>query len=347
MKPTAKTLRLVCFGVLLGLVLAATTPLGEGARALFFGVINHFAEPAEPVELARAAYGEARFMGVLENRSLREVSGLSASRRSPDLFWALNDGGDEPRLYALGADGRDRGSLLIEGAENRDWEALAAFEIGAIPYLLIGDIGDNNAREDAIHFYAVKEPPVPGERIEAGSTVTPAFHLVVRYPEGARDAEALAVDPVSGDALILTKGDDPPELHAFPLVPSIDPAATPLELTTRKVGVVATLPKPTQHDLENGGLIGLMRSMPTALRIAPDGRTAIVLTYRDAYEFVRAPFEDWARAFARAPKRIPLPLMEQAEAAALDPSDGSLWVTSEGRPAPLYRVPRLETPGAD
>ena len=42
-------------------------------------------------------------------------------------WWAVNDSGDEPRLYALRKDGRDRGTLRVRGATNTDWEDLAAF----------------------------------------------------------------------------------------------------------------------------------------------------------------------------------------------------------------------------
>jgi hypothetical protein len=64
----------------------------------------------------------------------------------------------------------------------------------------------------------------------------------------------------------------------------------------------------------------------------------VVVTYKDAYLFRRPAGEDWATAFARSPQLIPLPPMRQAEAISFAADQRSLYVTSEGRPAPLYRL---------
>ena len=50
-----------------------------------------------------------------------------------------------------------------------------------------------------IDVYRVAEP-----RVGAGATA-PADRLRLRYPDGAHDAEALLVDPLRGDLVIVTK----------------------------------------------------------------------------------------------------------------------------------------------
>ena len=69
------------------------------------------------VSLTESNYGPGEKLGSLANPAMSETSGLAASRRADDLFWAVNDSGSAPRLFAIGADGRDRGfARVVEGA---------------------------------------------------------------------------------------------------------------------------------------------------------------------------------------------------------------------------------------
>ena len=67
------------------------------------------------------------------------------------------------------------------------------------PLLYVGDIGDNASRRASIDVYRVPEP-----RVGAAASA-PAARLRLRYPDGAHDAEALLVDPLRGDLVIVTK----------------------------------------------------------------------------------------------------------------------------------------------
>ena len=60
---------------------------------------------AEPVALPPAPFGPALYAGSLLDHELDEVSGLAASRRSPGVLWAVNDGGNTHRLFALSLEG--------------------------------------------------------------------------------------------------------------------------------------------------------------------------------------------------------------------------------------------------
>ncbi len=59
----------------------------------------------EPLVLTKA--------GELGPGAKKENSGLVQSRTTPGLFWALNDSGDEPRIYPVRADG----SLIVSQRE--------------------------------------------------------------------------------------------------------------------------------------------------------------------------------------------------------------------------------------
>ena len=73
--------------------------------------------------------------------------------------------------------------------------------------------------------------------------------------------------------------------------------------------------------------------------VSPDGRRAVVLSYGDAYEYFRRPEEDWAAAFARGPRLLPMPERQQGEAIGYGADGRSLYLTSEKRPTPLWVVP--------
>ncbi len=116
-----------------------------------------------------------------------ELSGLV--RSSAGGFWAHNDSGDAPRIFALANDGALRREVAVVGAENVDWEDIAIR--GRVLY--VGDIGDNLAQRPEIAVYRMRE------------TSTVAEKITLRYPDGPHDAEALLVDPQDGTIAIVTK----------------------------------------------------------------------------------------------------------------------------------------------
>jgi hypothetical protein len=297
----------------------------------------------DPVELPRAPYAGAVFVGLLADPKIAEASGLALSRRRDDLLWTLNDGARKPQLYALGTDGSDRGRVRVEGAEPVDWEALAAFEWEGRPYLAVADTGDNFSWRRSAELLVIEEPQPEGERFPSGTAVRVAWSFRFRFEDGPRDCEALAVDPEQPRALLLSKRTEPPVLYALPLLPDEpgggpEASGRPALRVARRLGEVPSIPPPTRADVEEARWLGRYRAMPTGLDVSRDGERAAVVTYKDAYLFTRADGEDWAAAFARPPERIPLPPLRQAEAIAFAADGRSLFVTSEQRPAPLFRL---------
>lgn len=263
--------------------------------------------------------------------ALVELSGLAVSHADDTLLWAHNDSGDGPNLFRVGFDGADLGRVRIDGAKAVDWEDIATFDWQGAPAILVGDVGDNFARRDHVTLYAVAD----GGRL--GDTHL-LWKLDLRYPDGPRDCEAVAVDPVDGMILLLSKRDLPNRLYAVPM-PAVAPPPDAPPLVPRFLGTVETLPQPTLDELPNAPFFGMLSGLPTALDISRDGRFAVVTTYGDAYRYVRRAGEPWIATFARTPERIRLPRLRQTEAGAITADGRSLFVSTEGRPAPLVRVP--------
>lgn len=258
-----------------------------------------------------------------EHPELDELSGLSRSLAGDGWLWAHNDSGDVPRLFRVGLDGGDLGVVPLPELLAIDWEDLAAFRWQGAPALLIGDIGDNRAVRTAVTLYAVADPGVQGTRTRL------LWTLHFRYPDGPRDAEGLAVDPESGDILVLSKRARPPRVYRLPM-----PVAAPEPgrvHTAEPVAVLRGVPVPTALDIADDPVFGAVRDWPTAFDLAPDGRSAIVTTYQDAWRYHREPGEPWAATFARRPERIDLPQWRQTEAGAYTADGRSFCAGSERR----------------
>jgi hypothetical protein len=144
------------------------------------------------------------FRGPVADPVLDEISGIHVGVVNPGLFWVHNDSGDTARVFALNASGVTQREYTLTGAYAEDWEDIAVGRgpVAGTPYVYVGDIGDNNEDRTEIVVYRVPEPlVVAGPVTTLGGAVALQFH----YPDGSHDAEALLVDPATGDLVIITK----------------------------------------------------------------------------------------------------------------------------------------------
>ena len=252
----------------------------------------------------------ARVTGRVGDPSANELSGLVRSRAQAGLLWSHDDSGAGAVLFGLRADGRVAARPIVTGAQAVDWEDIAAGPgPDGRPLLYVGDIGDNARRRASVDVYRVAEPPVG-----AGATA-PAARLRLRYPDAAHDAEALLVDPLRGDLVIVTKG-----LGA-----------------ARAYLASARLPAGTQATLRRGPAIAL--SLVTAGDVSADGRIVVLRGYDRLAVWVRHGRERLTTTLRRAPCLSPTSLAGegQGEAIALDRRGTSFATVAEGSPAVLRR----------
>lgn len=264
--------------------------------------------------------------GRLQNPVIDEVSGMARSGRHQDVFWVVNDDGPSV-LHAINASGRDLGQVTVKKASNRDWEDLAAFTHDGVPYLLVADIGDNDSQRKDVRLYIVEEP-------EAGAdNVTVAWRIEFTYPEGPRDAEAVAVDAAAREILVLTKRDVPARLYALPLRPDTDE-----RINARLLVDVDSLPQPSRQDIDRAPATDNWYWQPTGMDLSPDGRRLVVLTYGGIYLYERAAGSGWAEALRQAPRVISATGNREAESVTFDRTGSAIYITLEQRHAPLYRL---------
>lgn len=274
---------------------------------------------------ARGDSPPARAIPVLEAR-LDEASGLAPAGRTADLLWAVNDSYGEPLLYALGTDGRSLGALRLQGATNVDWEALAAFAEGGRFWLAVADVGDNGAsrRTGVIHF--VEEPSAAELAPGRERAVRPGRSLTFRYEDGPRDCEAMLVDPVRGEILLISKRYTPPVVYRLPLQPV---SAGGKLAVARRIGTVRGIPQPNSWQRLLPTPVGRYRAQPTDAALSPDGTRVALLTYGGVILYQRDQDKPWGEAFLQPGRPLSFHGLGQAEAVAFAADGRTLYVTGE------------------
>jgi hypothetical protein len=303
------------------LALLKTTP--KSALAALLWLLPALVGAAEAT--AAPAYADPVEAGQLAEPKNQETSGLAASHRTPGLLWTHNDSGGDPVLFALNANGSLRGKVRVEGVANFDWEEMATFELDGKAWLLAADMGDNYAMRRSCVLHVLAEPDATQLSTDGELVLKPEYSIHFIYEDGARDAEALAVDVKERAVYILSKRDETPRLYRLPLAAA--PAAQPV--AARFLGLLPHLPQPTALQrsirLPTQGFLG----WPTAMDFSHDGTLALVLIYEQPLLFPRAPGETWADALARTPIQLTPHQLPQAEAACFSPDDRAIFIGSE------------------
>lgn len=137
-------------------------------------------------------------IGALTAAEIHEASGLVASEKFPDRFYWINDSGDKARIYLTDSTGKFLSKFQFHKKKLKDTEALAYGPCAADQCLIVGDIGDNDAKRKNVGIYFIKETE------NFAKDVTPILSFTLTYPDGPRDAEAMILLP-SGDLMIVAK----------------------------------------------------------------------------------------------------------------------------------------------
>ncbi|MBI4606060.1 MAG: PKD domain-containing protein [Planctomycetes bacterium] len=269
--------------------------------------------------------------GSVESSSIVEASGIVASRRWTGVLWVNNDSGDSARLFAMTAQGKHLGVYNVQGAAAYDWEDLS---IGPGPedgtdYLFAADIGDNARARGYVTVYRVPEPSVSAAQAPGTFTLSGTVRLDMSYPDGAWDAEALFVDPLSGDIFIVSKrSDGRSEVYRNPAPHAPGARAAMQVVATLALGTTA-LPGST---------------LVTAGDMSPQGSWVILRTYSHAFLWRRPSGGSVADAFATEVCRVPARSEPQGEAICFAADGSGYFTVSEGSHPPLYFFGRAVEP---
>lgn len=239
--------------------------------------------------------------GVSLPGQVRETSGIALSSDAT-VLWTHNDRGNDAVLYAVAHNGGLRGAVTVTGTAPVDWEDIEAAPCASGTCLYIADIGDNDQVRGHITIYEVTEPAPDDDR-------TTARAMRARYPDGARNAEAMFMLP-GGDVYIVTKGNDsPPALYRFPA-----------GMRARQDVVLERVRGPLAQPQQR-------RDYITGAAATPDGRWVAIRTYGALHIYEAA---DLLSGGGGEPITVDLtPLGEpQGEGVAIG-DDGTVWLSSE------------------
>lgn len=267
----------------------------------------------------------------------RETSGLAASHKHDEVFYIHNDG-EQNRFVAINANGQVLGTITLSGVTTIDTEDIA---VGPGPqaglsYVYLGDIGDNDANRANIRVIRVPEPTLTatggsGQSQSIGTNLSDVIYFT--FPGGPVDAEAMFVDPITGDLYIFSKDTGTTRVFRAAAASLIDGAT--VQLT--HVANVAF-------------------SRPSAADISPLGGEIIVRNEDGARLYRRGEGQTIVQALTSPPITVPVigtPTEPNGEAIAFDGNGNNYYTVSEGRDPILYyfhrtsRSPESETPGLE
>ena len=266
--------------------------------------------------------------GRLEDSSIREASGLARSQRQADLLWIINDNGAKELVHAIDHSGDRLGEFKLKKSRNVDWEDLASFQLDDTPYLMVADIGDNDAKRDFRTLYFVEEPKAKKKDDKKLDWRVDFF-----YPDGPRDAEAAAVEVDRERALILSKRDLPPRLYEVPLRDESGEIVAAIGL-----GTVNSLQRPSRREVEFAPKSKDWYWQPVGMDISADNRAAVILTYRAVYYYQRRADQSWLNALNAKPARISVGNFKNAESVAFGNDARLIFVTGENKHSRILRI---------
>lgn len=255
-------------------------------------------------------YGQPEALGQLDDAEADEISGLAASAFHDGIYWAHEDESGGAEIIAVDAQAQLLGRWELTGPAAVDPEDIAVVE-GRV---LLGDLGDNTLSRDSLRILRVPEPDPSG----GGGDIDSVEVFTVVLPDGPADVEAMLVDPISGDVLLIEKSGGDPRAWSVPLGEGGEPA-------------VAALGRLPLGDLPGEAVV-------TGADVSPDGARVLLRTWEGVLIFERADGESAWDALNGAACLAPTAEERQGEAVAAT-ADGFLTL-SEGVGATLWRTLR-------
>lgn len=254
-------------------------------------------------------------VGKLKSPKLNEISGMIFNLDGSGI-WCHNDSGDQSRFFLINAKGDLIAEYHLEGANFIDVEDIARMSWKGENYLCIADIGDNLAKRESTILYLVKEPESDTSKRNQKYVIAAEdmFKVTLRYSDGPRDAEAIFIDPVTLELVLITKRELNVRAYAVPLIDA--------NTQTFK----------RNHILKD--FIELPLTFVTAADVSRDGSGILVKNLLEVYYFPRKNKEHILKALQRPSIKQSYFPEPQGEAIAFS-WDGTRFYTTSERPLGL------------
>jgi Tol biopolymer transport system component len=242
---------------------------------------------------------------VLETDRIPEASGIAHSLINENVLYTHNDSGGEASVFAIDTQGKLLAEIVIDGAKNRDWEdiATAIDPQDGKAYIYIGEIGDNGARYPSVKIYRAPEPVIT--KADSIYQISDVQTYSIVYEDGPRDAEALFVEPETGDIYIISKREE-------------------------RVGIYQVSYPQSTSEVNTAKKLGTMNmSWVTAADISPDGKYILVKNYPGIRRYKKGKRRSVTQALSGKGKNMPYNLEPQGEAVCFDARGKGYYTLSE------------------
>lgn len=256
------------------------------------------------------------------------ISGIVASRKQPSVFWIHSD--RQKILYAIDQTGVLLGKWTLTNSDRfffvYNWEDIGIQSVtGGPDRIWVGDIGNNFVRgggepRESVRLMSIDEPSVdPSNVVDAVAPVIGDYAMT--YPDGLHDAEAMSVDPLTGDVYVFTKEEQSPS--------KIFRARAPVQ--SGAFEYLGTL------DASN----------LNAADFSASGKELLVRDYTQAYYWTRPAEKSWSETLLGAPNktiRLKWTTGYYSEAVGFAADDSGFYAVSEeedgAAPSPVEFYPR-------
>lgn len=240
-------------------------------------------------------------LGAVESR-LFEASGLAASIANPRMLWTVNDSGNPAEVFLIDTTAQIKMVCRLKNVENRDWEDIV---IGPGPdstknYIYVADIGDNRAVYPTKILYRFEEPVFTDTTVEIVNFDT----LYLKLDDGARDTEAIMIDPLQKGMYLLSKREDSVRFYKVNY---------PYEGDTLRARYRVTLP---YHNIN-------------AAEISPDGTEVVIKDYDNIYYWKRPDGGPISKLLQTQPVLLNYEREIQGEAITFSRSGSGFYTLSE------------------
>jgi hypothetical protein len=252
--------------------------------------------------------------GIIEGKKMQEASGLAASISNPGMLWTHNDSGNDAEIFLIDKTGKLKSTVSLPDLKNRDWEDIVA---GPGPeenksYIYIGEIGDNNAVYAHKFVYRIEEPTLTKD---ADTVLHAADAITFRLPDGARDTEAMMIDPQTKDLYIFSKREANVNLYKLPY-----PQSTTETITAERI--VKNLPF----------------TLIVAADMSKDGSEILIKNYNNVYYWKREKGETIEAVIRRTPAVLPYAAEPQGESITFDREGTGYYTLSEQKKKALQNL---------
>lgn len=268
-------------------------------------------------------YEEGVILGNINREDANEISGLTLGLNNPEILYGQNDSGGGPFFYAMATDGTVLRRYRLSGALAQDMEDIDAWRDPSTgkSYLYLADTGDNDEIRNNIRIYRVEEPAAPLGAYATQSLSYETFHL--SYPDGARDCEAMFIEPETGHLYMLTKRDSSSRIYRY----------------------TSPMVNGQNHQLSYMGQMAI--TFLTAGDISPDRTRVIVKSHDLAWQYDIAPGQTLVNSLQGTPTVLAYTAEKKGESVTFNSTSDGFYTTSEGRFEPIYYYARADTVDPD